>query len=382
MNLDLQYKPTYNTEHKLCTLLSNLIRLPQVSDSIGLLNAQFSELGFATKILNFNGVDNLYAYKNLKSDKGALLFLGHADVVPIGENWSVEQGDVCDSTIWGRGAVDMKGAIVCFIEALRSNPDVPVAVLISGDEEGTAEFGTPAVLSWLREQDMLPQFSFVLIGEPTSYGFIGDRVKFGCRGSLNVSVTAHGVAGHVAYPEFVDNPARTMVKFVDEVAGENALGDSNDYHLEVTSIESASGATNVVPSVARCGFNIRFETNMSAKQLMDQISKIARKYEGVNVSYDVACEPFVSTCESSDMPIFDVLFESIEKVTKRTADVTTRGANSDAKFIRTMAPFVELGLRVDSAHKVDEHVSIEDLTTLTNIYDQFLKDFLCSFIAP
>jgi succinyl-diaminopimelate desuccinylase len=376
-------------------LLAELLSSDNVPRAISILSDQFAMLGFSVQILNFSGVLNLFAYKNLDNKKPTIMYLGHADVVPPAAGTA--QGVIQHGAVWGRGAVDMKGSIVCFLSALRLNPDASVVVIISGDEEGTAEFGTPAVLRWLRSESRMPQIDFVLIGEPTSVKYIGDRVKVGCRGSLNVELKCDGVAGHVAYPDFAKNPITSVINFINNMccghtqsqkelpAGGTkrrsgvhehpSTGSTNwesfgdwvyEEHLEITSFESDSGAVNVIPSSARCRFNIRFEQGGGEEHLISRILKLGDQF-GIQVEYDVASRP----CMTMSTPVR--LIQAIEAVTGIAPEITTGGANSDAKFICEIAPFAELGLKVELAHKADEHVSLKDMDILTNIYDRFLR---------
>jgi succinyl-diaminopimelate desuccinylase len=359
-------------------LLAELVSSTSVERTIDCLINQFSALGFFVKKLCFNGVDNLYACKNLEesSRHNTILYIGHADVVPLDKGWMFEQGTVVDGAVWGRGAVDMKGSIACFLEALRLNPDVSVEVIISGDEEGSAEFGTPAVLAWMKQSQgkTFPKFDFALVGEPTSYQSIGDTVKVGCRGSLNVELISNGTAGHVAYPQFLRNPITQLIHFLNEITAPRFLSDG-EYNAEITSFESDSGATNVVPETARSCFNIRFSKEISGKSLIAAIDKSAKMHD-IQAKYDLACEPFLSkgidevTTKST---LTWQLLNSVESVTCKAPQITTGGANSDAKFLYNIVPFVELGLKVELAHKCNEFVSFDDLDTLTRIYDKFLK---------
>ncbi|MDR1598110.1 MAG: M20/M25/M40 family metallo-hydrolase [Holosporales bacterium] len=433
--------------------LSQVIKISCTSDAIRLFDAMFRKINFSTEILSFNGVDNLYAFRSsalanrasalvsrtsapvnsaFESEACAsaseahasalvnrtLLFLGHADVVPVGAGWTRRQGYLADGCVWGRGAVDMKGAIVCFIEALKRNPEGNVAVIISGDEEGTAEFGTPAVLAHLQSERRMPHVDFALIGEPTSSSYIGDSVKVGCRGSLNVSATAHGSAGHVAYPQFTKNAATAVIQFLNHVDAHMRTVHAGDCHLEITSVVADSGATNVVPAIARGGFNIRFTKHTSAEQLEAEITQIAGQYCGVEVAYEVACRPFecgfdgegqggwpkegqggclygsngdrvalnenmndlaneysVGLANENNNGLLAKLVASVRAATGKYPSITTTGANSDAKFVRAISSFAELGLRYKTAHQVDEHVAVSDLYELIEIYAKFLSDF-------
>lgn len=362
------------------TLLQSLIQCQTVAESIDFLKSYLSSLEFTTEVLSFQGVDNLYAYKKLKAYPKTLAFIGHVDVVPAGKNWETPpfSGNIYQKAVWGRGAVDMKGGIACFLAALTQNKTIinNQVILISGDEEGDAQCGMPAVLKALRLQNREPFWDFALIGEPTSQKFIGDHIKIGCRGSLNVYVQVQGLGGHVAYPQFLENPITALINFLHELKiykfdEGDAIYDSS--HIEITQIQTNNNTTNVVPTLAHCRFNIRFNPQTSSDQFVRIIESLAQKYPLViwKFEYDIASQPFIS--QSSEF--IEKLANSIEKITKNRPKISACGANSDAKFIKEKSAFAELGLNIQEAHKINEKVPLEDLEILTRVYDQFLKDW-------
>ena len=123
----------------------------------------------------------------------------------------------------GRGANDMKSAIAAFVAAVAGVEQTrgTLSLLITGDEEGYATFGTPRIIDWLNEHSIRPDM--ILIGEPTSEARLGDIVKIGRRGSVNMWVTVPGVQGHVAYPHRADNPVPKLAKVVAALDAEPEL---------------------------------------------------------------------------------------------------------------------------------------------------------------
>jgi succinyl-diaminopimelate desuccinylase len=143
-------------------------------------------------------------------------FAGHLDVVPPGEGWAVDPfaASIADGILTGRGAADMKSAIAAFVAALDGFPAErgTISLLITGDEEGYATFGTPRIIEWLEERAIRPDM--ILIGEPTSSERLGDTVKIGRRGSVNMWIEVPGHQGHVAYPHLADNPIGKLARVI------------------------------------------------------------------------------------------------------------------------------------------------------------------------
>ncbi|GHS99586.1 hypothetical protein AGMMS50296_7790 [Alphaproteobacteria bacterium] len=279
------------------SLTQTLLQKKTPEETALFLKPWLDSLGFETQILTFQNVTNVYATKNLspstqRPSQKVLGFLGHSDVVPAGEGWSADpfSGALQDGFLLGRGAVDMKGGLACFFAALAENKAVldnfPLALFISGDEEGTAEGGIPAVLQELEKTSSRPTFDFILIGEPTSRLTLGDYVKMGCRGSLNIRFCLTGTSGHVAaLGQKIENVATIMIHFLHELASfawppeDEIFGPTN---LEITTLDADSHATNVIPAQARGGFNIRFGTKTSAEQILAKIESVAASYPHVS----------------------------------------------------------------------------------------------------
>ncbi|WDM85299.1 succinyl-diaminopimelate desuccinylase [Ehrlichia sp. JZT12] len=370
------------------TLSQELISFPSITPTdngaIDFLSNVLSQYGFTCNVLDFGDdtiqVRNLYA--QLGNQSPNLCFAGHTDVVPTGdlEKWKFDPfaGHIQDEILYGRGAVDMKAAICAFIAAV-SRIDlnkVPgsISLLISGDEEGNYfKYGTPAVLEWLTQNNK--KIDFCVVGEPTSKSSVGDTIKIGRRGSMHFKIVCNGIQGHVAYPDLAENPIDNMVSILHKI-NNTILDEGNEYfspsNCEITSVDVGNTAGNVIPDKIVANLNIRYNNIHTAESLFNIINSICaettQKYE---LFTSVSGEPFLtSPTEHSNM-----LSSSVEKITGQIPELSTSGGTSDARFIKNFCPVVELGLKNETAHKVNENAPIHDINQLTDIYVEFIKQF-------
>lgn len=383
--------------------LATLIRCPSVTPAEGgalsALEAMLAPLGFSVERPVFSeagtpDVENLYA--RLSGNGPHLMFAGHTDVVPPGDaaSWrhppfsaAVENGEM-----YGRGAVDMKGGIACFVAALarhvaaRGAPGGSVSLLITGDEEGPAINGTTKLLDWAAGRGETWDAS--IVGEPTNPDRLGDMIKIGRRGSISGLVTVNGVQGHAAYPHLADNPVRGIVTLVEALLSppfDEGTRDFQPSNLEVTTVDVGNPATNVIPAKATAAFNIRFNDRWTAETVqaeihnrLDRAARRTRLRPGARppVDYELTWRDRPSPVFlTRDERLVGALSGSIEAVTGRKPSLSTSGGTSDARFIKDHCPVVEFGLVGKTMHMVDERVALADLETLTAIYERFLDDW-------
>lgn len=391
-------------------LLRDLIRCPSVTPQEGgaldVLQDRLEALGFVVQrkvssAPDTPDVENLYA--RLGSDGPNLCFAGHTDVVPPGDAglWSSDpfEGEVADGMMIGRGAVDMKGGIACFIaavEALLANGETlpgSVSLLITGDEEGPAINGTRAVLDWLAEQG--ETIDACVVGEPTNPNAIGDAIKIGRRGSLSGTITVTGKQGHAAYPHLADNPARGITALVASLMREpfdQGTAEFQPTNLEVTSIDIGNPAFNVIPASATARFNIRFNDTWTAESVQAEIERRLETaaadpalrsdplgHSSPPVAYEIDYERRPSPVFlTRDDHLIGALSEAVEAVTGRRPELSTGGGTSDARFIKDICPVVEFGLVGQTMHQIDERVALDDLEVLTAIYRAFITRYFAS----
>ena len=316
-------------------------------------------------------VENLLA---VRGDGGRhLAFAGHLDVVPPGDGWSAGPwgGEVRGGLLYGRGAVDMKGAVAAFVAACATRRDGTIILAITGDEEGPALHGTRALIDRMAARDIRPDLC--LVGEPTSQTRLGDMVKIGRRGSVNIWIDVPGRQGHVAYPHLADNPIPRLVAILAEIdtlildRGNAWFQPSN---IEVTDLTVGNPAANVIPSRAAARLSIRFNDDQRGDALVDRITAIARRHapEAV-VAGRVSGEAFLTPPGSFSTLVSD----AIHACTGITPDLSTTGGTSDARFLSALCPTVEFGLVNATMHKVDEAVAVDDLRLLTRIYAEIIR---------
>lgn len=372
-----------------------LIRVPCVTPDSGAgidaLEAQLKPLGFDCRRYDFGETANLYAELR-QGDGPNLCFAGHTDVVPPGDlaAWSVDPyaAEIRDGWLIGRGAVDMKGSIAAFTTAVADVLAVhresgagalpgAVSFLITGDEEGPAHDGTARALTALAADGI--ELDDCIVGEPTSEESLGDIIKNGRRGSLNIIIRAEGRQGHVAYPDKAANPVAGLLDFIAEVRA-TPLDDGAEgfqpSRLEVTTIDTSNPAHNVIAARTEAKANIRFNTHHTRQSLIDRLNALASTFNARG-DVQVALE-FGGSGEAFYSPpgrLVDALSSAIGHEMGRNPELSTGGGTSDARFIHTVCPVAELGLKNDTAHKVDERVALEDIHRLTRIYARAIGSY-------
>ena len=390
-------------------LLRDLIRCPSVTPEEGgalrLLGERLEALGFQVEHLRFGGDDGTDEVHNLYARLGKtapnFCFAGHTDVVPVGDAdaWTAPPfgGEVRGDEMVGRGAVDMKGAVACFVAALEDwlktkRPSGSISLLITGDEEGPGVNGTMKVLDWLAARG--ETIDACLVGEPTNPDAIGDAIKIGRRGSLSGRITVRGMQGHSAYPHLADNPVRGLTALLAALMHPPLDGGTEHFEatsLEVTSVDVGNPATNVIPARATALFNSRFNDTWDAETLKAEIVrrlKAAAEDDTLRpapaagpkagarrptVDFEVEWrDPVSHVFRTKDEALIDTVASAVEDVTGRRPALSTGGGTSDARYIRHAAPVVEFGLVGQTMHQVDERVALADLDTLTAIYTRLL----------
>ncbi len=310
-------------------------------------------------------VENLFAIRGQSGRHFA--FAGHVDVVPPGAGWQSAPfaPEIRGGLLYGRGAVDMKGSIAAFAAAVENIPENAgtISLIITGDEEGPAIHGTRALIEHMRARNSIPDLC--LVGEPTSVNRLGDMMKVGRRGSVNMWITVAGAQGHVAYPHLADNPIPKLIRILAEIDA-IVLDEGTEFfqasNIEVTDIHVGNPATNVIPAKAEARLSIRFNDLHSGEQLVERILAIVEPVGTVKAM--ISGEAFLTPPGELSEAVAAVVAD----VTGVTPEASTTGGTSDARFLSKICPVVEFGLCNATMHKLDEAVSVADLETLTEIY--------------
>jgi succinyl-diaminopimelate desuccinylase len=362
---------------------------PEDGGALGYLHNVLGDAGFVVHRTTFTEpgtapIENLYA--RIGTDKPNLMFAGHTDVVPPGDEavWAHPPfaGDVAGDMLYGRGAVDMKGGIACFVAAaldyLAANGGQPkrgsLSLLITGDEESVAVNGTVKLLQWAAARG--ETFDHCILGEPSNVEKLGDTIKAGRRGSLNGTLIVSGRQGHVAYPDRADNPVRGLVTLIAalQVPLDQGSAQFAPSNLEFTSVDVGNPTVNLIPGAARARFNIRYNDKHSQTALKALVEQRARDAAAGRIHYAFEWQPSnADVFVTKPGPFTDLAASAIAAVTGRKPELSTTGGTSDARFIKDYCPVLEFGLVGQTMHQTNECTPVADLVTLTAVYRRIIE---------
>lgn len=365
------------------TLTSALVErrsiTPADDGALDIVQNALAPMSFTATRLKFGQIDNLLS----TLDGGAgphLCFCGHTDVVPPGDEsrWTSPPftAAIRDGKIYGRGTADMKGNIAAFIAALshyiteNGRPAGTISLLITGDEEAEAVDGTTKVLRWMKEHNRLADD--YLVGEPSNPNVMGEEIKIGRRGSLSGRLIVNGIQGHVAYPDRAANPVPKIISLLHALAAhkfDDGTAHFQPTNLEITGIDTGNMADNVIPGSISAQFNVRFNDLWDAQSLESAIRTIL---DGYGYDYTLHCRSNAQSFVTKAGRLTDMIQQAVKDITGRTPALATGGGTSDARFCALYGPVVECGLINRTIHQTDEHIALDDLATLTQIYHRFL----------
>ncbi len=318
-------------------------------------------------------VENLFATRAGTGEAPHFAFAGHLDVVPPGEGWASGPfaPEVRGDLLYGRGACDMKGSIAAFVAAIPESSAGRISLIITGDEEGPATYGTVKLIEHMQARNLVPDLC--LVGEPTSVNRLGDMIKIGRRGSSYFWVTVPGVQGHVAYPHLADNPVPKLVRILAKIDA-LVLDEGNDWfqpsNIAMTDLEVGNPAGNVSPGIAKARLAIRFNDMHSGASIVRQIEDIVRsEAPEAELRHRISGEPFLT----APGPLSTLVSDAIRDVAGIEAELSTTGGTSDARFLSRICPVVEFGLPNATMHKLDEAVAVADVEQLVRIYGEAIK---------
>lgn len=364
----------------LCDLLRRRSVTPDDAGCQPLLSERLTKLGFTCETMQFNDVTNLWARRGNTSP--VLCFAGHTDVVPPGdeEQWSTDPFEPTfkDGILYGRGSADMKSGLAAMVIAIEefigSYPDYEgsIALLITSDEEGRARDGTLKVIEALTARD--DHIDWCVIGEPSSQDKLGDIVRIGRRGSLSGMLTVNGVQGHVAYPQLADNPIRRFAPVLAELH-DIVWDDGNEFFpptsFQVVDVRAGIGAPNVTPGELSARFNFRYSTEWTHESLQEKVHAVFDAHDiDYELEWHLSGKPFLT----EPGKLIDAVSQAVSEHTGSAPELSTGGGTSDGRFISPAGvDVVELGPVNASIHKIDEHVKVEDVITLTSMYRRIME---------
>ncbi|HET9427908.1 MAG TPA: succinyl-diaminopimelate desuccinylase [Allosphingosinicella sp.] len=363
-------------------LASRLMACPSVTPATGevfeILEQSLRQAGFEVHRFTAGGppdgpVENLFASRGDGSPHFG--FAGHLDVVPAGDGWSTDPFTpvIENGLLHGRGAVDMKASIAAFVAAAAEEADHSgtLSLIITGDEEGPATYGTKAVMAWMAERGIRPDM--ILIGEPTSESRLGDIVKIGRRGTVNMWINVPGIQGHVAYPHRANNPIPNLARVIHALESlhlDDGTPEFQPSNLELTAIATPTRATNIIPGAATAQLNIRFNNLHRGEELIALVRRtVEAAAPGATVEAIISGEAFLTP----PGPIYEIVSAAIEAETGVPPKLSTHGGTSDGRFLIKLCPVVDFGLPNATMHKLDEAAAVEDIHTLQRIYARVIR---------
>jgi succinyl-diaminopimelate desuccinylase len=370
-------------------LLEDLIRRPSVTPRDegcqDLLATRLEKSGFQAERLDLADTQNIWLKRG--AAKPLFCFLGHTDVVPPGnlDAWhsSPFEPTIRDGQLYGRGAADMKGGIAAFVTAVERfvaahpNHQGSIAILLTSDEEGIATHGVVKVVEVLEARQ--EKIDWCLVGEPSSDKKIGDVIRVGRRGSLCAKLTIHGIQGHVAYPDLADNPIHRFAPALAELTAEvwdNGNAFFPQTTLQVSNINAGTGAENIIPGSLEAQFNLRFSTELDEATIKARTQAILDKH---GLQYDLQWRLSGNPFLTAGGALIDATHAAIKTVTGFETVDDTGGGTSDGRFIApTGAQVLELGALNETIHKINERIGLDELETLSRIYEQILVNLLAS----
>ena len=369
------------------TLLMDLIKRESVTPldagCLNVLSQRLAPLGFNDERLNFADTENIWLRRG--ETKPLLVFLGHTDVVPTGDIalWDSPpfEPTIKDGLLYGRGVADMKGGIACFVTAverfIQQHPEHngSIAIMLTSDEEGCAINGVVKVIEVLEKRG--EKIDWCVVGEPSSEDKIGDVIKVGRRGSLCANLKIHGTQGHVAYPHKADNPIHRFAPALKALT-EEVWDKGNEFFpatsLQISNINSGTGAENIIPAVVEVQFNLRFSTELDAKTIKKRVHALLDRHDlHYDLEWRLSGNPFLTAKGA----LVKATEKAIKTVTGLQTLKETSGGTSDGRFIApTGAEIIELGHLNGTIHQINECIPVNDIECLSAIYEQLLKELL------
>ena len=365
------------------TLIARPSVTPEDAGCQKIISERLAQCGFSLEVMEFEDTLNLWARRGTQAP--LFCFAGHTDVVPPGpeSHWDTPpfEPTIIDGVLFGRGAADMKGSLAAMVVAVEDfveqhpNHMGSIAFLITSDEEGPFINGTTRVIDTLEQRN--EKIDWCIVGEPSSTNELGDIIKHGRRGSLTGDLTVKGVQGHVAYPHLADNPVHSISPVLAELSQAHWDHGNEDFpptSFQVSNITAGTGAGNVIPGHCDICFNFRYSTEMTADVLTDKVEQVLKRH---SINYDLNWtyngQPFLT----APGQLRDAALKAVHDVSGKTPVCSTAGGTSDGRFIApTGAQVIELGPINASIHKVNEHVNVDDLDNLSQMYAGVLKELL------
>ncbi|MGH8861790.1 MAG: M20 family metallopeptidase [Jatrophihabitantaceae bacterium] len=307
-----------------------------------------------------------------------LLLLGHTDVVPVGDGWTVAPfgGEVRDGRLYGRGSADMKGglaACVVGMSALRGAGAAlrgPVELAAVVDEEETGKGIRHRIT-----REHTPDFAGCIVAEPTDLQTI-----IAARGDSYVEITVHGRAAHSGNPADGLNAiygGAAVIAEIERAHGELALREHPLVGAATWSVGQVRGGTgtSTVPALCTVVADRRLLPAENATEVLEEITAridaLALAERGLRVDVRMTMDmPGFET--PADHPLVTASSRAIRDAGGPDLPLGGWTAACDGGFVARDAglPVVVLGAGsvATQAHRADESVALADLLVAARAY--------------
>ena len=410
------YRTIEQGRGRLCKLLKEFVAVDTTNppgrhyaEMVDLLKKRCEEFGLQTTFSTVPASETLcvvphahtYPRLNLiaRWDIGAektIHFNAHYDVVPASGNWRFPPfaPEIEDEWLYGRGADDMKDSIAALlfaISAIRENnfrPAFNIECSFTCDEEIGGKLGAGFIV-----RNQMVQADYVVNCEGGSLLNVG----VGHNGVIWMDVTVHGASAHASQPEKGVNAFEKMVSLVsalqrlkERLAPPNRVfeTDSGQQRRPTISIGGIFHGTegdkvNTVPARATFSIDRRVipsENPIGVEQEIREVIKeicTADSELRVDVNTTLSIAPCVVDAEH---PFVQAFGEAVQAVRKQPARFSTTSGFTDLHYfvVDGSLPGVGYGVDGESAHGVDERVSIPDLISVAKIYATLMMTPLMS----
>jgi len=365
-------------------IAAKLIRRESVTPDDGgcqdYIESLLAPLGFVRTQVNAGGITNSI-YTRMGEISGTLAFAGHTDVVPTGpiDEWPHPPFDAVieNGILHGRGIQDMKGAIACWITAAshlcaQFTPIPTLQLLITSDEEGESIDGTIRIVEHMQQHGLLPDAT--IVGEPSSSKAVGDVIRRGRRGVVQIIMNFIGKQGHSAYPDDANNAIHIATPALSQIANID-WGDAAEgfppTSCQITNLTAGTGVMNVIPGSCQATVDIRYNPGVD----FDGISERIHAAVG-NTEVELDIQHQATAFSTDDGAFLDQVCHAIQRTVGIETIRDTGGGTSDGRFLAAAGvPVVELGLTNSTIHQVGECVAVHELESLTRIYIDIIENF-------
>lgn len=370
-------------------ICQNLIRIKtdgnNLSEAFAYIEEELSPCGFKCEILplqNENGEESVSFYAQYGQGEPHLLFVGHVDVVPAGNESQWQHPPfaaiVENNILYGRGSSDMLGGLACFIAAAKQKisqgkVNGKISLILSGDEEHIIVEGAKKLLDFAASKG--EKFDFCIVGEPSNPKHLGEQIKIGRRGDIFVQIRSKGYQGHTAYPQLAINPIHNLIDLLSKIKN-LTLDHGNKFFepsgIQITTIDVGNTASNIIPAQAEAGVDIRFNNEHTSQDIIQKIETLVKNTKGeFELTYDVVGESFLTPVSEISESLRKIIFNH----TGIMPQYSTGGGTSDARFVKNYCPVLEFGLTSETIHKIDEKASVADIEKLSEIYGDFIENY-------